>query len=443
MSPELEAILKSWLETATQPKSFYDLLGLPLLSPQTDELTELLMQAGELFYDYQNNHRDRTIRQRATLFSRQVAEARRVLRDPAQLKAYHQDLIVRLWEENWDRFLRQFDEPRQQEVAEFCQSEGWISETLAGMVEDSVVEFAEASETIHAANLDPTLSAAFEEESHEPLPDPVRGSFNSQLARLTQETWAQSLGKPVVWENSLKMKLGIIPPGEFFMGPSQKENASESNPFQVTLTKPFWLGVCPVTQSQWRDVMASAPWEGENFVKLGPDYPATFVSFEAAEKFCQVLTEQEHQQGVLEKDWEYTLPTEAQWEFACRAGTVTRYSFGDEEDLLEEYAWFRENAWAAGDGHPYPVGQKLANPFGLQDMHGNIWEWCQDWFRPALTGGNNPVYIVNTGLRAIRGGSWAYIAKMCSSTYRLGKKPETQNSNQGFRIAAVPKPQEA
>jgi formylglycine-generating enzyme required for sulfatase activity len=206
----------------------------------------------------------------------------------------------------------------------------------------------------------------------------------------------------------------------------------------VTLTRHFSIGQFAVTQGQWREVMSSEPWQGQDFVKLGDDVPATYINWEEARAFCKELTTRDRKQGSLPRDWIYDLSTEAQWEFACRGGTNSRFSFGEEEDELDGHAWYIDNAWDAGEGHPLPAGQKLPNAFGLFDMHGNVWEWGRDWYHPKLPGGTDPEATAETDLRVTRGGSWGHASGMCRSAYRLGKEPETKSSTQGFRVAAVP-----
>ena len=165
-------------------------------------------------------------------------------------------------------------------------------------------------------------------------------------------------------ENSIGMVLVPIPAGEFMM--------RDQPLHRVTLTKSFYLGRTEVTQGQWKAVMGTTPWNSEKFVKEGDDYPATNVGWEDAVEFCRKLSEKE---GV-----EYRLPTEAEWEYACRAGTTTAYSFGDDESQLGEYAWIEENTVDVGEKYAHIVGQKKPNPWGLYDMHGNVFEWCQDWY---------------------------------------------------------------
>ena len=198
-----------------------------------------------------------------------------------------------------------------------------------------------------------------------PLPDAATVKQTLTPAQL-------AVGDPI--ENSIGMVLVPIPAGEFLMGSPETEPGRRDNEVQhqVTLTKPFLLGVHEVTQGQWQAVMGTTPWKGKEFVKEGDDYPATYVSWHDAVEFCRKLSEKE---GL-----EYRLPTEAEWEYACRAGTTTAYSFGDDASELGEYAWYRENARNVGQKYAHTVGQKKPNPWGLYDMHGNVWEWCSDWY---------------------------------------------------------------
>ncbi|HEY3967842.1 MAG TPA: formylglycine-generating enzyme family protein, partial [Planctomycetaceae bacterium] len=193
-------------------------------------------------------------------------------------------------------------------------------------------------------------------------------------------------------DNDLKMKLVWCPPGEFVMGTpkSEKQRREGEDQVGVTLTTGFWLGKYEVTQSEWKQVMQTEPFKGRALAKEGADYPATLVSWDDATEFCRKLTVRERQAGRLPDAWEYTLPTEAQWEYACRARSVTRFSFGDDASKLGEYEWFFKNTFDAGENYPHQVGQKKPNPWGLHDMHGNVWEWCRDvcfWKRP---GGRDP-----------------------------------------------------
>ena len=241
-------------------------------------------------------------------------------------------------------------------------------------------------------------------------------------------------------DNSLKMKLVWIPPGKFTMG-SPKDATyrfADERPLQVTLTRGFWLGQHEVTQAEWQRVMQTTPWSGNISVKEGDDYPATYVSSEDAMNFCEKLTEQEHSAGRLPSDWRFTLPTEAQWEYACRGESKTRYSFGDDESNLGDYAWFTKNANDAGEKYAHLVGQKKANPWRLSDMHGNVYEWCSDYYAEKRAGGTDPQGPSEGSNRAIRGGSWTSSAGYCRSALRYGLTPGNRSSDVGFRVALVP-----
>ena len=203
----------------------------------------------------------------------------------------------------------------------------------------------------------------------------------------------------------------------------------------VTLTKPFSLGKTEVTQGQWKSVMDTEPWHGKGDVKADKDCPATYVSREDATDFCKKLTEIERKSGKLKANEEYRLPTEAQWEYACRAGTTTAFSFGDDESKLGEYGWFGGNT--RGEDYAHKVGTKKPNPWGLHDMHGNVIEWCSDWYEEKLAGGIDPVGPNAGSSRVLRGGYWSSIASNCRSASRDGNYPTYRYYSYGFRIVRV------
>lgn len=236
------------------------------------------------------------------------------------------------------------------------------------------------------------------------------------------------------------LKLVWIPPGEFTMGSpkDEKDRDDDETQVQVTLTKGFWLGQHEVTQSEWQRLVQTMPWSGKANVKEGDDYPATYVSWDDAIKFCEKLTETEQDAGRLPAGWKYTLPTETQWEYACRGGTRSRFSFGDDESDLTEYGWFDKNGGDAGEKYAHQVAQKKPNPWGLSDMHGNVWEWCRDWYAKELAGGMDPQGPSEGSYRALRGGSWRSTAGGCRSALRSGLTPDFRGSALGFRVAAVP-----
>ena len=155
------------------------------------------------------------------------------------------------------------------------------------------------------------------------------------------------------------------------------------------------------------------------------------MTWDDATDFCKKLTAIEREAGTLKANEEYRLPTEAEWEYACRAGTTTAFSFGDDESKLGEYAWFKDSAL----NYAPKVGLKKPNPWGLHDMHGNVFEWCSDCADSTLHGGTDPVGPNGGSYRVIRGGSWRFIPGDCRSAYRNGSDPSYRGSSLGFRVA--------
>jgi formylglycine-generating enzyme required for sulfatase activity len=248
--------------------------------------------------------------------------------------------------------------------------------------------------------------------------------------------------------NGLQTKFLFIPSGNFTMGSPQGEKgrSDDENQVAVTLSKGFWLGQNEVTQAQWKSVMSTAPWSGhlsdaKKYVQEGAQDPATYVSWNEAVKFCERLTEQEHAAGRLRPNWQYTLPTEAQWEDACRAGSQSRFSFGDDDSQLSDYAWWG-GLGGQGDAnteqYAHEVRQKMPNRNQLNDMHGNVWEWCLNWYAKELAGGTDPEGPAQGSERVIRGGGWDNAAGECRSASRRRDAPDYRSYDVGFRLAAVP-----
>jgi formylglycine-generating enzyme required for sulfatase activity len=262
-------------------------------------------------------------------------------------------------------------------------------------------------------------------------PPPAIAPFDATQARQHQQVWAGQLGTPVETTNSIGMKLKLIPAGEFRMGSpnSDRDADSDEKPQHlVKITQPFYLGVYEVTQGQYEKVMGTRPWQGKLYVQNGrDDYPASFVSWNDAVAFCRKLSKQE---GV-----EYRLPTEAEWEYVCRAGTTTTYSIGNDASRLGQYAWYRENAWDVDKKYAHRVGQKLPHPWGLHEMHGNVWEWCQDWKGDYPSGSvSDPQGQKSGSQRVLRGGSFHDAASYLRSAYRSYNYPARSPSH-GFRAA--------
>ena len=260
--------------------------------------------------------------------------------------------------------------------------------------------------------------------------------FTGVQAKTAQVAWAMLLAKQLVEKNQLGMKLVLIPPGQFTMGSPATEQDRSDNETQVsvTLTRAFWLSKTQVTQGQWFQVMGTKPWHGEKHVKQGINYAASCLSWHSAQEFAQKLSQRE---GVT-----YRLPTEAEWEWSCRAGTSSRWSFGEKDEDLNRYGWYGGFGGGNTKAEPYPhqVGQKRANPFGLYDLHGNVFEWCADVYADTLPGGTDPYVTTGRNFRVLRGGSWNDVFSSSRSAFRGWSSPDFRGINGGFRILRTQQP---
>ena len=215
--------------------------------------------------------------------------------------------------------------------------------------------------------------------------------------------------------NSIGMRLKLISPGEFLMGSPEGEQWRQDDEQQhlVRITKPFYLGVHEVMQGEWEAVMNTRPWVGKDCVEEGTDYATTYVSWHDANEFCRHLSKKEGRT--------YRLPTEAEWEYACRADTESAFSFGSDASDLGAYGWYAENAYHADEKYAHRVGEKRANSWGLHDMHGNVWEWCQDWLGTDYhlnAPVDDPVGATGGVGRMARGGGWGNYPRNCRSAVR-------------------------
>ena len=233
--------------------------------------------------------------------------------------------------------------------------------------------------------------------------------------------------------NSIGMKLVLIPKGTFQMGSPESEHGRDDDETQhfVTLSKDFFLGVTVVTQAQYQTVIGENPsyFQGKALQGDSSNHPVECVSWNEAVEFCKRLSSltEEMQAGRI-----YRLPTEAEWEYACRAGSKTAFGFGDEVESLNSYAWFSDYR----NRKTHPVGQKKANTWGLYDMHGNVWEWCNCWYGKYPTRAvKDPTGPNNRSARVRRGGSWCNEATICRSAKRWSSKPSNRAYNYGFRVA--------
>lgn len=237
-----------------------------------------------------------------------------------------------------------------------------------------------------------------------------------------------------------------IPPGRFIMGspPEERGRSSFEGPQTfVTLTSGFWLGRCEVTQREYLAVMGANP----SFHTGDLNRPVESVRWYDATNYCATLTALERAAERLPTGYEYRLPTEAQWEYACRAGSPARFWFGDAIECddrcglcasAEPYLWWCGNSRERS----HPVGQTLPNPWGLRDMHGNVYEWCLDWWGESLPGGSvvDPPGPASGTDRVLRGGSWYDLGQYCRSAARGGNWPRIGSNLLGFRAALVAVP---
>ena len=243
--------------------------------------------------------------------------------------------------------------------------------------------------------------------------------------------WTVSLG------GSVDLKLKWIAAGSFQTGSPSGElgRGSDERQHEVTLTQGYWLGAHEVTQAQWQSVMGSNPSKFK-----GSRNPVEQVSWEDAMAFCKKLTEREFLAGRLPAGWRYTLPTEAQWEYACRAGTRSAFHYGNRLD--SRMANFDGNYPYGGAStgeyrnKTVAVGSFQSNAWGLYDMHGNVWEWCSDRYGDYPSGSVvDPTGARSGSVRVNRGGSWFSGARFCRSAIRYGNSPGVRGNDLGFRLA--------
>ncbi len=282
-------------------------------------------------------------------------------------------------------------------------------------------------------------------------PAPAVIPFDRRRARRYQQAWGHHLAHPRELTNSIGMRFVLIPAGEFLMGSPETEpnrHPDEGPQHRVRLTRPFFLGVFEVTQGEYERVIGRNPShyspEGRWKNRLVPGtvtakFPVEAVSWHDAVEFCRRLSDlpQERATGRV-----YRLPTEAEWEFACRAGTDTPFHFGMtltswDANFIGKYAYGTTRR-GPQLSRPADVGSYRPSNFGLYDMHGNVWEWCADWYDPhyyAESPVDDPAGPTDGEYRVIRGGGWEYGAGSCRSASRYRRTPTFRHGLLGFRVA--------
>ena len=252
------------------------------------------------------------------------------------------------------------------------------------------------------------------------LPDsPMSPPAPEPLPAATRPGTPEPARPPQTITNSLGMEFVLIPAGEFLMG-SANGDKDERPVHTVRISQAFYLEKYEVTQGQWEAVMGTNPSQ----FKGDPKRPVEQVSWEDAQEFIRKL-------NAKEGGTKYRLPTEAEWEYAARAGSTTAYSFGDDVTQLGEYAWYDQNA----GNTTHPVGQRKPNAWGLYDMHGNVWEWVQDWYGDyAAATVTDPQGSSSGSVRVIRGGGWFGNAGDCRAAYRSYAPPGDRIADCGLRL---------
>lgn len=267
------------------------------------------------------------------------------------------------------------------------------------------------------------------------IKEDVAQGGNMDIDPISEESTLPSTGEPTTFTlpGGAVMEMVWIESGTFMMGspPSEPGRWNNEGPqHEVTISRGFWLGKYEITQAQWESVMGTRPWMGKSYVRENPAYPAVYISWSDVQAFVAKLKKAAGSKV-------YRLPTEAEWEVACRAGTTTRWSFGDDIRALRKYAWYDVNAWNVGKQYAHAVGMKRPNPWGLYDMHGNVCEWVQDWYDRdyyRVSPSVDPSGPASGLYRVARGGSFYYYAQVLRSANRLAFPPGLRADDCGARL---------
>jgi formylglycine-generating enzyme required for sulfatase activity len=281
--------------------------------------------------------------------------------------------------------------------------------------------------------------------------------FDADEARHRQAQAAERLGVPVEQSVDLgggvKLELVLVPAGRFKMGSpaTEKDREDDEKQHWVMITRPFYLGKHEVTQEQWEKVMGERRG-GFETRPYNPKNPVETVSWDDCRAFIEKLNALPHPiplpkgegaspvpspPGRGARGEGFRLPTEAEWEWACRAGTRTRFCSGDADESLADCAWFYANS----ESTTHPVGEKKPNAWGLHDLHGNVWEWCSDWYGEYAGGRmpeQDPAGPATGSFRVLRGGSWGGAPGRCRSALRSWDDPAYRVNSVGLRVVVVP-----
>jgi len=249
--------------------------------------------------------------------------------------------------------------------------------------------------------------------------------------------------------NNIPANMVPIPAGSFLMGANTMTGApyyplaSERPVHQVTISRPFWIGKYEVTQAEYLAVTNHNPshFQGASYPNSG-NRPVDSVTWNDAMAYCAALTTLEAAAGRLPAGYQYRLPTEAEWEYCCRAGTTTEYHYGNTLVCAQANFWYSNHTTShCLVGNTIVVGSYTANAWGLHDMHGNVWELCLDWWNGGANYPAGPItdpYVTSGPIRVFRGGGWLGVSNVCRSAFREGNFPTYTNDNLGFRVVLAP-----
>ena len=286
-----------------------------------------------------------------------------------------------------------------------------------------LVAYGNQSSTNNTTQGDPKTAIKAPTEAAAPRLEVTANPSDPRTAELRDKDAAlPGQGKNIAIDlgGGVTMQFVLIRPGSFQMG-SKPGFPDEMPVHKVTITKPFYLGKYKVTQEQWQKVMGSNPSDFK-----GPKLPVEQVSWNDCQNFLAKLKKKV-------TGYEFRLPTEAQWEYACRAGSTGDYCFDDGETNVGEYGWHSNNS----GGKTHPVGEKKPNAWGLYDMHGNVWEWCSDAYGPYSSEAVIDPKGANSGNRVLRGGAWYINPRCLRSASRDNGMPDYRYNGIGLRCVAV------